>query len=125
MIIGIGTDIVEISRIESMIVQYGDRFRARILHDEELADKGSERASFLAKRFAAKEAVSKALGTGMRGIVTWKHMMIRHDDRGCPYVQCVGPLEEWIRGRGITLHISLTDERAFAGATVVAEQLTP
>lgn len=122
-IFGIGTDIVDITRIESALKRNNERFRNRILHPDELAEPNSSKASFVAKRFAAKEATAKALGEGIRGIVAWKQIIIRHDNRGMPFIQCIGELEEWRRRHNLRLHLSLTDERLLAAATVIAEEI--
>ena len=86
MIFGIGTDIVEVSRIESSINQFGDDFARRILADSEFASyKQSQiKPRFLAKRFAAKEAFSKALGTGLRAPATFQNIAVSHDALGKP-----------------------------------------
>jgi len=122
MIIGIGTDIVDILRIEALLARHGTRFRARILHEDELSVPQSDTASFVAKRFAAKEAIAKALGTGIRGIVVFRDMIIDHDQLGRPVVRFVGALGQWIVSQGIRIHLSISDERTMAVAMAVAEK---
>lgn len=124
MIFGVGTDIVLISRIRRSLDRFGDRFAQKILAAQEMADFSTARAPefFLAKRFAAKEAVSKALGTGMRQGVTFRSIQIDHDAAGKPLVKLVGDAADVAERKGIAhLHISLSDERDQALAFVVAE----
>jgi len=124
VIVGIGTDLVLVSRIRSSLDRFGDRFAQRILAEKELADFATARAPdyFLAKHFAAKEAVSKALGTGMRHGVTFRSIQISHDAAGKPLVDLVGDAAGVAERKGIAhLHISLSDERDQALAFVVAE----
>jgi holo-[acyl-carrier protein] synthase len=121
---GIGTDLVLVSRIRSSLDRFGDRFAQKILAEKELVDFAVTRAPeyFLAKRFAAKEAVSKALGTGMRHGVTFRTIQISHDVAGKPQVNLVGDAAGVAEKNGIVhLHISLSDERDHALAFVVAE----
>lgn len=121
MIYGIGTDIVRVSRMVQNLEQFGERFASRILAEEELAGfrKAPHRARFLAKRFAAKEAVVKALGTGFRNGISLHHVAVRHDDLGRPLLYCAGRLRELMNEFGVGEgFISLADEEDYAIAFV-------
>lgn len=123
-ICGIGTDIVEIARIEQILNRHGERFAARLLHPDEMAawHCSVAPATLLAKRFAAKEALSKALGTGLRGIVSLHNIGVCHDQLGRPEFFFAPPLAAELASRGIQrLHLSLSDERAYVLAFVVIE----
>lgn len=125
MIYGIGTDIVSVSRIEQAMKRHGARFSERILMDSELIDlqqlKDPER--FIAKRFAAKEAFSKAIGLGMKMPMTWQRMGIGHDDLGKPIMLYHPELKAYLDAQGITVgHVSITDEKDYAVAFVVLEK---
>ena len=124
MIHGIGTDIVRVARMERDLARYGDRFAERILTDAELAEyrQTNERAHFLARRFAAKEAAAKALGTGFRDGLTLRHIAIAHDALGKPQLEFFGKALELARAKGIaTVHVSLADEKDNAVAFVTLE----
>lgn len=124
MILGIGIDLVEIPRIEAALARHGERFARRVLSDAEYARFKTEvkPAAFLARRFAAKEALSKALGTGIRTPVTWRNIGVTNHDSGCPRFEWAPVLSEWLSQRGIRRsHISMTDERSLAAAYVVLE----
>lgn len=124
MIVGIGTDLVEIARVESALARFGDRFARKVLVPRELERFAAHRkpAAYLAKRFAAKEALSKALGTGIRHPVSWQNISVVNHSSGRPYFDLSDALAEFIRRRGIrTVHVSLTDERGMAAAFVVLE----
>lgn len=121
MIIGIGTDIVQIERIKQALDRQGDRFAARILCPSELTifHHQSQSVHYLAKRFAAKEAASKALGTGI-GRVSWQDMSISNDLNGAPIITLGGAAQrrmEEVKARQIS--ISLSDEVDYAVAFVV------
>lgn len=125
MIFGIGTDIVEVARIEASITQFGDDFAKRILADSELENyqKSSIKPRFLAKRFAAKEAFSKALGTGLRAPATFQNIAIGHDDLGKPILILAVELQLFLQAKNITkTHISISDEKNLAAAFVVLEK---
>ena len=125
MIFGIGTDIVEVARIEASITQFGDDFAKRILADSELENyqKSSIKPRFLAKRFAAKEAFSKALGTGLRAPATFQNIAIGHDDLGKPIFILAAELQLFLQAKNITqTHISISDEKNLAAAFVVLEK---
>lgn len=117
--LGIGTDIVEIARVRLSLERFGERFAARILTVRELEEFASQRAPerLLAKRFAAKEAAAKALGTGFAGGVSWRDLELRHDERGAPIMHLSGAAGRLARERGATrLMISLADEQAWVVA---------
>jgi len=124
MIFGIGTDIVEVSRIEDSLLRFGEAFAERILTESEwLAFKQSNtQARFLSKRFAAKEAFSKALGTGLRAPATFQNIGVAHDDLGKPVFDLAPELQAALEARGIrACHLSVSDEKALAVAFVVLE----
>jgi holo-[acyl-carrier protein] synthase len=124
MIFGIGTDIVEVSRIEASITQFGDDFAKRILADSEFISyqQSHIKARFLAKRFAAKEAFSKALGTGLRTPATFQNIAVSHDELGKPILVLAVELQDFLRSKNITqTHISISDEKNLAAAFVVLE----
>lgn len=124
MIFGIGTDIVEVTRIEASIEQFGDEFAKRILAESELASyaKSHIKARFLAKRFAAKEAFSKALGTGLRAPATFQNIAVSHDDLGKPLLILAPELQASLQSKNIIqTHISISDEKNLAAAFVVLE----
>ena len=125
MIYGIGTDLVDPARIVSSLERYGERFARRVLADSEWPDylKHAKPAVFLAKRFAAKEAFSKALGTGLRAPVMFQNIAVQHDAQGKPYFEFDQELSDWIGQRGIIgSHLSISDELALASAFVVLEK---
>ena len=124
MIFGIGTDIVEVSRIEASIAQFGDDFAKRILAESEFASyqQSHIKPRFLAKRFAAKEAFSKALGTGLRAPATFQNIAIAHDDLGKPILVLAKDLQAFLVTKNIMqTHISISDEKNLAAAFVVLE----
>jgi len=121
MIYGIGTDIVSVERMRNNIERYGDRFAERILSDEELKDFSEivNHAHFLAKRFAAKEAVAKAMGTGFINGLSLREISVSHDGLGKPVLKFTGKAEEFIHREGIaSSYISLADEVDYAVAFV-------
>lgn len=128
MIYGIGTDVIEIGRIEEAMRRNGRRFAERILGARELEryDQRTQRYSargltFLATRFAAKEALSKALGLGMRQPMSWRAAEILNAPSGKPVVVTHGALRTFVEERNLALHVSMSDERAYAVAYVIAE----
>ena len=124
MIYGIGTDVVEIPRIEKAISRFGERFARRILCEPELKRYNGHRlpANYLAKRFAAKEAFTKALGTGIRAPANWHGVWVVNQRSGKPELQFSEPLKALLSSRCISgCHVSLTDERGLAVATVILE----
>jgi len=124
MIYGVGTDVVEIARIEHALGRFGDRFARRILCDPELKRFASHRqpAAYLAKRFAAKEAFTKALGTGIHAPANWHGVWVKNLPSGKPVLEFSSALQELLRTRKISNHhLSLADERGMAVATVILE----
>ena len=128
MIYGIGTDLVEIGRIAAAFDRFGERFVDRILGPQEKLRYEARRArsasrglAFLATRFAAKEAVSKAIGLGLRSPMTWRAVEIVNAPSGQPQVLAHGALAEFLQARRLRLSVSVTDEQTMAMAFVVAE----
>ena len=124
MIHGIGTDIVEYARIEALWARYGKRFAERLLSESELPEFGAhaDPARFLAKRFAAKEAFAKAVGSGMRHPVTLRRIGVTHDGLGKPVLQFDETLRTHLAQLGINgHHVSISDERDLIVAFVVLE----
>ena len=124
MIYGIGTDIVELSRIEALWVRHGERFAARILNERERVEcrASSHPARLLAKRFAAKEAFAKAVGSGMRHPVGFQRIGVTHDGLGKPVLQFDETLRTYLAQFGINgHHVSFSDERGMVVAFVVLE----
>jgi holo-[acyl-carrier protein] synthase len=124
VILGVGTDLIEVSRVARALERWGERFARKILVEHELARFGRHRkpAHYLAKRFAAKEAFSKAMGTGIRAPVNWHNVGVANLPSGQPVLRFSAPLAAMLAERGITaVHVSLTDERDMAHATVIIE----
>ncbi len=124
MIYGVGTDVVEIGRIEKALGRFGERFARRILCDPELKRFQGHRqpAAYLAKRFAAKEAFTKALGTGIKAPANWHGVWVRNLASGKPVLEFSQPLKQLLEERGVSkAHLSLADERGVAVATVILE----
>jgi holo-[acyl-carrier protein] synthase len=124
MIYGIGTDIVRVARMQDDLARFGEKFAERILTDRELEEyrRCAERAHFLARRFAAKEAAAKALGTGFREGLSLRNIGVAHDAKGKPLLEFSGRALEIIREQGITeIHVSLADEADHAVAFVTFE----
>ncbi|HUQ26714.1 MAG TPA: holo-ACP synthase [Burkholderiales bacterium] len=124
MIYGVGTDIVEVGRIEKALARFGDRFAKRILCDPELKrfQNHRQKANYLAKRFAAKEAFTKALGTGIHAPANWHGVWVKNLPSGKPVLEFSDPLKLLLDKRGISnSHLSLADERGMAVATVILE----
>ena len=125
MIFGIGADLVNIKRIEGALFRFGDRFLHRILSEDEVVEyaKSSQPARFVAKRFAAKEAFSKAFGTGIGEVVGWHDIHITHDPLGKPQIVTSDALQKVLAMKQIVhSHISITDETEQAMAFVVLEK---
>lgn len=124
MIIGIGTDLCEIGRIQSALNRFGNRFSRRVLAEDEYVryEQHRRQAAYIAKRFAAKEAFSKALGTGMRQPVSWQGISVVNSSAGKPELRFSNSLEAYLMKRGITdVHVSLSDETGMASAFVIVE----
>lgn len=125
MIHGIGTDIVEYARIVDMYARHGERFAQRVLSPAELSEfsLASDAARLLAKRFAAKEAFSKAVGSGLRHPVSLRRISVAHDVAGKPVLCFDEVLSEHLSALGIAgCHLSLSDERDMVVAFVVLEK---
>ena len=131
MILGIGTDLANIDRIAGTIARFGDRFLNRVFTDREQAKAQSRPhnvAATYAKRWAAKEACSKALGTGLRMGIKWKDMAVTNLPSGQPVMQVSGWAAERLAtmtppGHTTILHLTLTDDHPWAQAFVVIEAL--
>jgi holo-[acyl-carrier protein] synthase len=124
VIFGVGTDVVEIARIQKALERFGERFARKILVDSELERFRGHRLphNYLAKRFAAKEAFTKALGTGIRSPAGWHGMWVVNLPSGKPELQFTAPLRSLMQGKGVTrAHLSLSDEKGVAFATVILE----
>ena len=121
MIYGIGTDIVHVSRMQKNLEKYGDKFAKRILTDSEFSEfeNKNDQAAFLAKRFAAKEATAKAMGTGFSQGLSLHHIGVTHDDAGKPILEFLDVAEAFLQEKNIKQsHLSLADERDYAVAFV-------
>lgn len=128
MIFGVGTDLVSIKRIETALIRHGDRFSHRILAEAEVIEyaESKQPARFLAKRFAAKEAFSKAYGSGIGEDISWHDVRIEHDHRGKPLIATSESLAHKLRGAGVGFaHLSISDEADHALAFVVIETRSP
>ncbi len=130
MIIGIGSDLTDIRRIEKTLARHGERFKARIFTPLERArsERKADAAASYAKRFAAKEACAKALGTGMRRGVFWKDMGVVNARSGQPTLSLTGGAAERLKaltpeGSHCAIHLTLTDDHPYALAFVVIEAL--
>ncbi|EKO3465129.1 holo-ACP synthase [Vibrio fluvialis] len=124
MIVGLGTDIAEIERIEKALARSGRAFAERILTPQELTqfDGLKQQGRYLAKRFAAKEAASKALGTGIAHGVSFQDFAISNDDNGKPLLSLSGKAAELAqRSKVASVHLTISDERHYAVATVILE----
>ena len=129
MIYGIGTDICDVRRIRASLARHGERFALKILSDAEFAtwQQRSQRwpergVRYLATRFSAKEAFSKAVGMGMRMPMTWRHCEIAKAASGQPHIVLHGELKAWFEARRLSAHVSVTDETDYAASFVVVEQ---
>jgi len=130
MIIGIGTDICNIERIERTLERFGDRFRNRVFTEVEQAkaERRKDTAGTYAKRWAAKEACSKALGTGLRMGIAWKDMAVTNRSSGQPVMHVTGWAADRLveltpEGHEAVIHVTLTDDHPWAQAVVVIEAL--
>jgi holo-[acyl-carrier protein] synthase len=124
MIAGIGTDVVHIDRVRKVLDKFGDRFVNRILTPEERLrfDRTKAKANHLAKRFAAKEAFSKAIGSGIRSPFRWHSVTVGRDPKGKPILKPDPKMSAYLSSNGITrFHVSLTDDMDIAMAFVVLE----
>lgn len=127
MIYGVGIDSVHIDRIDKNLQRYGDRFAMKILNNTELEqyNKSVRPANFLAKHFAAKEAMAKALGTGFQNGILLKTITVTHDANGKPGISCEGKAYDLLLQNNIgSSHLSITDEKDYAFACVVLEKVS-
>jgi holo-[acyl-carrier protein] synthase len=129
VIYGIGTDIVQISRVEAALARNGDRFAEKILGPEELVKYHARRAKnevrglrFLATRFSAKEAFSKAIGLGMRMPMTWRSAQMLNAPGGKPTIVCSGVLEEFMQKNRLSAQVTISDEADYGVAFVIVTQ---
>jgi holo-[acyl-carrier protein] synthase len=127
-IVGIGNDICDVRRIEAAWQRHGERFVQRVLGEAEqrVWQQRSERWSgrgvrYLATRFSAKEAFSKAVGLGMRMPMTWRDCEILNHPSGQPYVRLSGELKTWFEAQGWRAHVTVSDESDYATSVVVVE----
>jgi len=130
LIIGLGSDLTDIRRIEQTLERFGERFVARIFTETERtrSERKADRAASYAKRFAAKEACAKALGTGMRAGVFWRDMGVVNARSGQPTMTLTGGAAKRLaamtpEGMRPVIHISLTDDHPYAQAFVIIEAL--
>lgn len=124
MIHGVGTDLVAIARMRALWERHDERALARLLAPAEQAAcrASADPARFMAKRFAAKEALGKALGTGIRTPVLLTAIAVTHDELGKPLFAFGVELAAWLASGGLTCHLSLSDEAEYALAFVVVEK---
>ncbi|EMW8523608.1 holo-ACP synthase [Vibrio parahaemolyticus] len=123
-ILGLGTDIAEIERIKKALGRSGEPFARRILSEDEMAkfSQLKQQGRYLAKRFAAKEAASKALGTGIAQGVTFHDFTVSNDELGKPILMLSGVAQKMAQTMGVNhVHLSISDERHYAVATVILE----
>ena len=132
MILGIGTDLCDIRRIQAVLDRKTGRFAEKVLGPRELAVYQARSArsakrgvAYLATRFAAKEAFSKAIGLGMHMPMTWRACEILNHPSGQPYIRLDGALAEWFNAKGLSAHVTVTDETDYAASFVVVERLLP
>jgi holo-[acyl-carrier-protein] synthase len=131
MIYGIGTDICDIRRIRASLEKHGERFAQKVLSDNELktfrtrSERWPERGvRYVATRFSAKEAFSKAIGLGMRMPMTWRLCEVSKLPSGQPTLVLHGVLKEWFEAKGLSAHVSVSDESDYATSYVVVETHT-
>ena len=129
MIYGIGTDICKIPRIAAALERNGDRFARKILGPQEMekylarkAKNAQRGVRFVATRFAAKEAFSKAIGLGLRMPMTWPAAQMLNEPSGKPTIVCSGVLDEFMKKNKLSAQVSVSDEEDYAVAYVIVEQ---
>jgi holo-[acyl-carrier protein] synthase len=129
LIYGIGTDICDITRIARALERHGERFAQRVLGPHEIEVFRTRRAkveargiAYLATRFSAKEAFSKAIGLGLRSPMTWQNCEIVKAASGKPEIRLHGALQDWFTSRRLRAQVSVSDESSYACAFVVVEQ---
>jgi len=127
-IYGIGTDIVQVSRVAAVMTRTNGRFAEKVLGPDELrvyhareARSAARGLAFLATRFSAKEAFSKAIGLGMHWPMSWRALQTLNKPSGEPMVVASGELADWLDARGITARVTISDERDYAVSFVIAE----
>ena len=123
-IVGLGTDIADIERVEKAFARTGDAFAQRLLapSEYEIYQSLKHQGRYLAKRFAVKEAASKALGTGIACGVTFHDFIVTNDERGKPLLALSGKAAEFAEAMGVNhIHLTIADEKKYAVATVVLE----
>jgi holo-[acyl-carrier protein] synthase len=132
VIFGIGTDICDIRRIEAALGRHGERFALKVLGPHEIEVFRARRARvalrglrYLATRFSAKEAFSKAVGLGMRQPMGWRSCEVVNAPSGQPTIRLHGALAVWFEARGLVAHVTVTDESDYAAAFVVVETRNP
>ena len=132
MIVGIGSDLCDIRRIEQTLERFGERFTGRVYTEVERArsERKADRAASYAKRFAAKEACAKALGTGLKRGVFWRDMGVVNLRSGQPTLALTGGAAKRLaeitpKGMRAAIHLSLTDDHPYAQAFVIIEALPP
>ncbi len=128
MIVGIGTDVCSVERVAGVLERHGERFVRRILTPQERAryERTRDKAGHLAKRFAAKEAFSKAIGTGIHAPFTWHSITVGRDQRGKPLILPSADMAKHLESLGVVrAHVSLTDDEDVAMAFVVLEGRGP
>jgi holo-[acyl-carrier-protein] synthase len=130
MVYGIGTDICDVRRIRQSLERHGERFAAKILSDAEMQTWRARSARwpergvrYVATRFSAKEAFSKAVGLGMRMPMTWRDCEILNHPSGQPYVRLSGELKTWFEAQGWRAHVTVSDETDYATSVVVVEHI--
>jgi holo-[acyl-carrier-protein] synthase len=131
MIYGIGTDICDIRRIRASLDKHGERFAQKVLSDNEMQTYRARSARwpergvrYVATRFSAKEAFSKAIGMGMRMPMTWRLCEVAKLPSGQPTLVLHGVLKEWFEAKGLSAHVSVSDESDYATSYVVVETHT-
>jgi holo-[acyl-carrier protein] synthase len=131
MIVGIGTDLCDVRRIEETLQRRGERFAEKVLGPREIAVFRVRRSRidtrglrYLATRFSAKEAFSKAIGLGIRQPMRWRWCEVLNHPSGAPYIRLDGELARWFEARGWQAHVSVTDESDYAASFVVVEART-
>jgi holo-[acyl-carrier protein] synthase len=129
VIFGVGTDLCDVRRIRAVLARRGDRFAERVLGPHEIDVFHARRAQlhergvrYLATRFSAKEAFSKAVGLGMRMPMTWRACEVVKRPSGKPEIRLHGELARWCAERGLTAHVSVSDEADYASSFVVVEK---
>ena len=123
MIFGIGTDIVSVARMRTALERHGDSFAEHILTDAEGQEfaRAPDKARFLAKRFAAKEALAKAYGTGLRAPLTLHAVAVGHDELGKPHYVLDEAMQAALAARSLGSHLSISDEKEYVVAFAILE----